>query len=213
MFSFMNRDYLVPTFAMLIGIWAACWWIGRTPWTVSSRRRALAWLEGAAVAAVVGSFAFTYLVPQVSLLKWQPFSQPALAGLTAEGKTVMIDFTAEWCFNCKLNMRNAIDTQKVAQIVETNHVVPLLADWTEASPEVTQMLNALGHDSIPMLAIFPAGNPNRPIILHDIFTQSQLLRALEEAGPSKREPAVAGQGPARTTGALNTAVERELSRN
>ena len=54
MFSFMDRDYLVPTFALLIGIWAGCWWIGRTPWTVSTRRRMLAWLEGAAVAAVVG---------------------------------------------------------------------------------------------------------------------------------------------------------------
>ena len=30
LFTFMDRDYLVPTFAMMVGLWAACWWIGRT---------------------------------------------------------------------------------------------------------------------------------------------------------------------------------------
>ncbi len=38
MFSFMDSTYVVPTFALLIGIWAACWWIGRVPFTVSTKR-------------------------------------------------------------------------------------------------------------------------------------------------------------------------------
>ena len=50
MFASMDRDYLVPTFTLLIGIWAGCWWIGRVPLTYSFGRRMLGWLEGAAVA-------------------------------------------------------------------------------------------------------------------------------------------------------------------
>jgi thiol:disulfide interchange protein len=212
MFSFMDRDYLVPTFALLIGVWAACWWIGRTPWTVSSRRRTLSWLEGAAIAAVVGSFAFTYLVPRESVLQWQSFSQPTLAELTSERKTVMIDFTAEWCLNCKLNLRNAIETQKVAQIIEANHVVPLLADLTQESAEIQQMLKSLGSKSIPVLAIFPAGQPNRPIVLRDLITQGQLIKALEQAGPSQETPSVAGRGNRQPLGATTKAAAK-LSRN
>ncbi len=213
MFSFMDRDYLVPTFALLIGIWAGCWWIGRTPWTVSTRRKVLSWLEGAAIAAVVGSFAFTYLVPRESLLPWQTFSQPKLAEFTSEGKTVMIDFTAEWCANCKLNMLTAINTRGVRDIVEANRVVPLLADWTQDSPEITQMLAALGSKSIPVLAIFPAGRANQPIILRDVITQDQLIKALEQAGPSQPQPAVAGQADKRPAGTSRKADGRKLSRN
>ena len=226
MFSFMDSTYVVPTFALLVGIWMGCWWIGRTPWTVSSRRRALAWLEGLAAAAMVGSFAFTYLVPHKSLLEWQPYSEQTLDGLTSQGKTVMIDFTAKWCLNCHVNMRVAIDTKKVAEVVETNHVVPLLADWTQRSPEVTKMLNALGGKAIPFLAIFPANDPTRPIILDSLITQGQLIEALEEAGPSRDvaaakrpgegRPAVAGSGVGRSAegqaaGARFRAIEPHIS--
>ncbi len=146
-FSAIRSDYLVATFALLVGIWAACWWIGRTPWTVSGRRRALAWLEAAAVAAVVGSLAFTYLTPQKSLLEWRPFSRSELEKLTADGNTVMLDFTATWCPNCILNTKLAIDTRKVADLVEANHVVPMLADYSQYPPEVKEGVRGPVHIS------------------------------------------------------------------
>ena len=37
-----------------------------------------------------------------------------------------------------------------------------------------------------MLAIFPAANPNRPIVLRGGYTRQTLLDALKKAGPSKR---------------------------
>jgi suppressor for copper-sensitivity B len=216
MFTFLDRDYLVPTFALLIGIWAACWWIGRTPLTESFRRRGLAWLEGAAFAAVVGSFAFTWLVPRAPLLEWQPFSRPTLAQLTAEGKTVMIDFTAEWCPNCKFNMATAINTQGVREIVQENGVVPMLADWTDAGEEVGQMLESLHSASIPVLAIFPAGKPNQPIVLRDVISQRALIEALKRAGPSRDTVGGVGRkasGSALTGRSGTPPAERGLSRS
>jgi thiol:disulfide interchange protein DsbD len=53
------------------------------------------------------------------------------------------------------------------------------------SEEIKQMLEALGSRSIPVLAVFPAGEPTRPIVLRDLLTRGQVIEALRKAGPSK----------------------------
>ena len=65
----------MPTFAMMVGLWAACWWIGRTSLVETLARKLKAWVQGAAFAGVVGCAAFTWLVPHESIIPWQSFSQ------------------------------------------------------------------------------------------------------------------------------------------
>ena len=98
---------------------------------------------------------------------------------------MLVDFTADWCLNCKLNMKGAIDTDAVRRVAEENNVVSLLADYSDMSDEIKQMLEALGSRSIPVLAVFPAGEPTRPIVLRDLLTRGQVIEALRQAGPSK----------------------------
>ncbi len=193
LFTLLNHDYFVPTLALLFGLWVACWWIGRTPLTADFGRKLRAWVGGGAVATVVGLFAFHYLVPQPAVLPWQQYSTDRLQQLTGEGRTVMVDFTADWCPNCKVNLRFAIDTEGVLDVIKSNHVVPLVADWTDYSPEIRQQLAALGSKSIPVLAIFPADRPNQPIVLRDLLTESQVVDALRRAGKSHENVA---SGPA-----------------
>ena len=63
--------------------------------------------------------------------------------------------------------------------------MPLLADWTDQSPTIKKALNDLGHNSIPVLAIWPAEG-GEPIVLSDVLRESQVLDALKQAGPSKK---------------------------
>jgi thiol:disulfide interchange protein len=129
---------------------------------------------------------FHYLGPSPYELEWEPFSEQRLQQLVGEGKTVMVDFTAEWCQNCKLNLAVAIHTPKVRDIVKKNQVVPLIADLTRYPPELDRKLKEeLNSISIPVLAIYPPGQPNQPIILRDILAESDVLEALKEAGPSQ----------------------------
>jgi thiol:disulfide interchange protein len=185
LFTFMDRDYVVPTFALLAVLWAACWWINRTPLTADFGRRLLAWGQAGVFAAVIGYFSFTMLLPKATVLPWEPFSIAAWNKHTAQGKTVLVDFTADWCVNCKVNMKWAIDTDAVKRMTEANDVVPLLADYSDMSDEIKSMLEALGSRSIPVLAVFPAGEPTRPIVLRDLVTKGQVVEALRQAGPSK----------------------------
>jgi suppressor for copper-sensitivity B len=185
LFMSIKQDYFIPTFAMLIGLWLGCWWIGRTPLTAELGTKLISWGSGAAMAAVIGWFSFAFLTPGKELLDWKPYSKQALVQLTNERKTVFIDFTAEWCLTCKRNERMAINTEPVKQLVDELGIVTLKADWTDGSPDIEKMLKLLGSNSIPVYAIFPADRPNEPIVLRDLVTQKQILETLRKAGKSQ----------------------------
>ncbi len=186
LFSAMpKREYVVPTFCLLIGLWAGCWWIGRTPLYAGRSKLIKAYVVGALIAVVVGVAGFKVLLPGESLIAWRPFSQSELAKLTSEGKTVMVDFTADWCLTCKTNLNFVFNTPEVSDAIQRAGVVPLLVDLTDPDSEDWKVLNSLGYQSIPMLAIFPAGKPQKPIPLPDLLTKREVLKALEQAGPSR----------------------------
>ena len=200
LFTILHHEWFVPTLALLVGIWAACWWVGKgqeMTGTVGFGR----WVQAASAAALIGWGAFTLLAPGDSLIEWQqPFSRERIAELRRSGATVMVDFSADWCPTCKFNLAYAIETNRVKAAVEKNRVVPLLADWTDGSNEIKVALEGLQSRSIPVLAIYPAATPGgecpEPIVLRDLITESQVLEALERAGPSNP-----GAGPVRSASA------------
>jgi suppressor for copper-sensitivity B len=186
LFWTLNRTYLVPTFALLIGLWAGCWWIGRTPLFAPLSRKLATWAVGGAVAAVVGVFAFLFLTP--ALLKGEPYSQSRLEKLAAEGKTVLLDFTANWCPTCQVNTRFVINSEEIQNAIKTSGAVLMVADWSDYGPEIKAALtNLTASESIPVLVIFPAGRADDPIILRDLLTTSDLMKAIQQAGQPKTE--------------------------
>ena len=222
--TFIGWSLVVPTVAMLFGIWAACWWIGRTPYTADMTAKATAWVGAAVFASLIGLVSFGWLYPVMEerltvavdraigerlsgqapaaatkvtesghKLPWKPFTQDALRDLTGQQQTVMVDFTADWCLICKSLEKLVLNTEDVKEVIDTNQIVPLMADWTSGDEEVTAMLELLGSKNVPVLAIFPAGRPNEPIVFRDPYTQQQLIEALQKAGPSK---SAAGQATA-----------------
>jgi thiol:disulfide interchange protein len=185
LFATINADWFIPTLALMMAVWLACWIIGRVPVYEDARKQAVAWGWGVAVAAFVGWGAFTYLGPVRHLYEWEAYAPDTVARLQAEGKTVMIDFTADWCPTCQTNFIFAINTPKVKDVVEKNRVAPVLADWSDHNDTIRRKLEELNSRSIPVLAIYPAGKPDEVIVLRDVVTESQVIEALEQAGASQ----------------------------
>ena len=179
-----------PVFVTLMGVWFGCWIIGQVPNWGSIQKRLMAWVSGVGIATAIGLMAFTALkTPPV--LQWVDYNERSLANYQAEGKTVMVDFSAKWCVNCLVNLETAIDTEATRKMVDKNDVVTMYADWTNSNPEITAKLEELNSNSIPVLAIYPAGKPNQPIVLRDLLSQNTVLEALKEAGPSQSSKRVA----------------------
>ena len=116
---------------------------------------------------------------------------------------MMVDFTADWCPNCKTNLKFVIETEEVLQLIKKNNVVPMLADWTDASPEISDALRSLGSRAIPVLAIYPPGEGQSPIVLRDLLRKQEVLDALSQAGPSRH----GGRYQAAGNNALGRALE------
>lgn len=114
-------------------------------------------------------------------IAWQPFSEKALQGLLAEGKSVFLDFTADWCLSCKFNERTAIDVPAVREMLATSGIVPMKADWTNANPEITAALKRFGRVGVPFYVIYPAGRSGDPITLPEILTEQIVLEGLRKA--------------------------------
>lgn len=185
LFTLVNEEYRIATLALVMGVWFACWLIGQVPAYLSVGKQLAVWVGGCAAATAIGVFAFAYLGPAKEVLPWQPYSPESLAKLQREGKTVMVDFTADWCPTCKVNLALAINTPRVKEVVERNGIVPLLADWSDRGPVIKAKLNELNSDSIPLMAIYPGDKAGEVIVLRDLLLESQVVNALESAGPSK----------------------------
>jgi thiol:disulfide interchange protein len=134
-------------------------------------------------------------------IRWHAYTENRLGRLLEAERTVLVDFTADWCVTCKTLEATVLDTPDVRRVLRENGVLTLLADWSNGSPEITRKLESLGSKQVPLLAIYPSGETESPIVLQGFYTKSQLLAALEEAGPS----ADIAQGPENRVAALQVA--------
>ncbi len=206
-FNQFSDDHKMPVFVTLLGVWFGCWIIGKVPNWADIEKRLAAWVSGVGIATAIGFMAFQYLgaepTPQdgVKTIAWEEYSEDRLQELQAEGRTVMIDFTAKWCVNCIVNYNVALNTEETRKVIEELDAVPMLADWTDHNPEIKSKLAELQSRSIPVLAIYPGSNPKQPIVLRDLVSQSAVTDALRQAGASVDDPTVArsNKSPSKST--------------
>ncbi len=110
-------------------------------------------------------------------IPWQAFTEDRVAALA--DKAVFVDFTATWCFTCKVNERAILETDEVRTAMRDNDIVPLKADWTNRDPYITEWLARFGKAGVPFYLVLPP-NGGEPIALPEVITQSMVIDALEK---------------------------------
>ena len=181
---FIEEAYVVPLLVMLLGIALALWMIGNLyDVTASKTRKLVVRVAAFALAGLIGGFGYSLADTGNGKtdLPWQEFSEQKLQEALAENKTVLVDFTADWCLTCKTVEKFALNTEKTRALVEEHGIVPLYADYTQESEEIKRWLEKFHSNSVPLTVIFPGKRPEEPIILRDLYTQSMLLEKLKEA--------------------------------
>ncbi len=117
---------------------------------------------------------------QRDLFLKQSFSMQKLLEEKNQNKISIVEFTADWCPNCKIVEANAINSNDFKTLVKTNNLAFFIADITRPGTEGEALLKKLGGRSIPFLAIFGTGSSfSTPICLYDLYTYKKIKNAIK----------------------------------
>lgn len=116
-------------------------------------------------------------------IPWQAFHEDRLKALT--GKTVFIDFTADWCVSCKVNEKTVLESAGVRSHMDKLGVVPLKADWTRKDATIAAWLTKYQRAGVPMYLVVPPSGLANAILLPEVITPDMVTGALDKAVASK----------------------------
>lgn len=115
---------------------------------------------------------------------WWTYSPELIADLQAQGKTIFLNFTADWCLTCKVNEKTVLNREDVQKRFAEFEIVPVQADWTNQDAEIGAALREFGRSGVPFYVIYPGSRPHEHEVLPELLTVDLVLEALERAGPS-----------------------------
>ncbi len=152
---------------------------------LKGRARALAATFSIALGAI-GVWAFSQNVTQAvesgnvataaSSGKWQAWEPGRVEQLTAQGRSVFVEFTAAWCVTCQYNEKTTLSDPLVLADFAAKNVTLLRADWTRRDPAITAALTQLGRNGVPVYVLHKAGRA--PVLLSEILTVADVRAEL-----------------------------------
>ncbi|MBL6750012.1 MAG: thioredoxin family protein [Nevskia sp.] len=111
----------------------------------------------------------------------EPWSPQRLAELREQGRTVFVNFTADWCVTCKVNEHLALTSARVEQAFAERNVAWLEGDWSRGDPAITEVLDRFGSPGVPLYLVYVNGG--EPRVLPQNLTPSIVVDALGPAAP------------------------------
>lgn len=166
--------WLVAISVGAAGVWLAVKTIQLTPSPVKRVIFAGLGVFLIAAAAHIG-FRFTDRGP----IKWIYYTEPRLAEAQGAKKIVVLEFTAEWCLNCKALEETVLRSERIAKLFNAPDVAPIKIDLTGNNEAGNKKLNEVGRRTIPLLIIHDAAG--KEVFRSDAYTAGQVVEAMAKA--------------------------------
>ena len=183
--TLVEREQVLFVVAFLVFVAFGCWWWGRFATFDQALHKRFATLAAAGLIVWFGFFFsfgwFKDFVDDESEV-WIALDFDLLDEALAGGTNVLIDFTADWCPNCKLNEAVVYESEQCHQLIESKGIVPFIADITHDNPRtdaIEELMDEYGASAIPFFLVFSGDDPENPHRLYDIVTKGELFPILE----------------------------------
>ncbi len=167
----------IPALAALLtsGV-AAYMWEKNCTLTASKLRRTVSTVIF--IVALVGSLFYVSNIEQKEG-QWSSFTIEHFREQLGK-RPMILTFTADWCPNCKFVESTVLTEGRMGKISNKYNAEFILVDLTNPNAHGTKLLDMLGSRSIPLTAIFPAGDKaTSPTVLRDVFTATSFENAVE----------------------------------
>jgi suppressor for copper-sensitivity B len=112
---------------------------------------------------------------------WRPFDLATIEAAVADGQTVFVDVTADWCVTCKVNKRLVLSDETVMTRLQAPGVLCMRADWTRPNNDIAKYLASFGRYGIPFNVVYGPGARDG-VVLPELLDQDSVLSALDRAG-------------------------------
>jgi thiol:disulfide interchange protein DsbD len=143
-----------------------------------------AWLVAGALAlALTAAFAWRPLIgaEPSNPITSEAWSPARVQALRAEGRPILVNFTAAWCVTCKLNEATSLARPRVARAFDERSVAYLVADWTNRDEAIAAALAEHGRAGVPLYLYYAPGR--EAIVLPQVLSEDLILRTLEGEAP------------------------------
>jgi thiol:disulfide interchange protein DsbD len=165
-------------FVGLLGVAAGVWLTWKTiAITKSASRRAIFGGLGVLIAAI--SAAIAIRVTDKGPINWVYYTPERFEEAKSGGNVVVMEFTAEWCLNCKALEESVLRQREIVDRLNGEGVVPIKVDLTGNNVEGNDMLEAVNRLTIPLLVVF--SSDGREVFKGDFYTVEQVTDAIAEA--------------------------------
>ncbi len=157
------------------------WQLGRKKGRKSVIITTAVLLLGVAGSLIVGSLTTSHWAkPLADDHHWDVLNTDKIAEQVAQGKTVFVDVTADWCITCKANKVGVLQQEPVYSALSADNIELMRGDWTKPFDYVTGFLQSHGRFGVPFNIVYgpnaPEGIP-QPVIL----TNDEVLNAIQQA--------------------------------
>jgi thiol:disulfide interchange protein len=98
---------------------------------------------------------------------WQPWTSDAVAQARANGRSVIIDFTAKWCITCNSIVKPALGRPALVDQLARGNVAAFVADYSDYGSDIAAEMKRYDRAAVPLVLVFPARADAPPIILPD----------------------------------------------
>ena len=125
---------------------------------------------------------------------WRLFDRATLDAELAAGRVVVVDFTADWCVNCKFLEKTILHTPEALDALSARGVVTMTADWTNQDAQtpdvlaINELLDATGARQVPKLMFFSPDAPENPVVLSGLYSADKFFETLNNVAPKTATP-------------------------
>lgn len=111
---------------------------------------------------------------------WQTFNEEEIYRQVREGKTVLVDVTADWCITCKFNKINVLQSEEIIILLKRGEIIGMRGDITKPNQEIMEFMRKHNRFAIPFNAVY-GPSATKGLLAGELLNKSELLTLIKQA--------------------------------
>ena len=151
-------------------------WLAYRTFRITNRKIMQSIFAGLGTLVFIGSVYGGLHLADQGPIEWVYYTPERYESATDSGNVIVMNYTAEWCLNCKALEAGVLHNEKVIRLLAEADIIPMKVDITGNNPAAKARLKHIGHLTIPLLVVHSPGGEE--VFRSDFYTVEQVMQAV-----------------------------------